>query len=294
MQWFRWWNGTRRDPKYRALTKEGRCLWAALLELASEAEMDGLVHLVPGIPFSDKQLADEADIPIKLVRPTLDAMKHFHMIEERHDSIFIINFAKRQYSSDISTERVRVHRQKKRFSNVGGNSEETFPEQVSNSDETPPETETETDSETEIKQHGDFAKSRVAVEVETERFGDDSEPHRLAVLLRTEILAHSPDAKLPPVTTAGLREWASHIDRMMRLDHRQVDEIETIIRWCHRESDFWRANILSAKKLREKWDTLVLQAKRHASPTRKSNVLLKGTPKPKDYWDHITDRFGKD
>lgn len=44
-------------------------------------------------------------------------------------------------------------------------------------------------------------------------------------------------------------------------DGRTVEQVEAAIRWCQAD-EFWRANILSMSKLREKYETLRLQAAR--------------------------------
>jgi len=48
---------------------------------------------------------------------------------------------------------------------------------------------------------------------------------------------------------------------MIRLDKRKPEKIKEVIDWCQAD-DFWYANILSTKKLREKYDQLVLQMQR--------------------------------
>ena len=47
-------------------------------------------------------------------------------------------------------------------------------------------------------------------------------------------------------------------------DGRTVEQVEAAIRWCQAD-EFWRANILSASKLREKFDQLRLAAQRRPS-----------------------------
>ena len=83
-----------------------------------------------------------------------------------------------------------------------------------------------------------------------------TEAFRLAELLHTLILSHNPNAKEP-----DLSKWAQEIDRMIRIDERDPQEIENIIRWCQGD-EFWYANILSAKKLREKYDQLTAHMSR--------------------------------
>jgi phage replication O-like protein O len=57
----------------------------------------------------------------------------------------------------------------------------------------------------------------------------------------------------------NIQKWASHVDRMLRLDKRPVEEIEKVITWCQADS-FWHAHILSTLNLRDKYDKLYLKA----------------------------------
>lgn len=49
-------------------------------------------------------------------------------------------------------------------------------------------------------------------------------------------------------------------------DGRTVEQIEAAITWCQ-TNEFWRANVLSMAKLREKYDQLRLAAQRQSRPT---------------------------
>lgn len=53
---------------------------------------------------------------------------------------------------------------------------------------------------------------------------------------------------------------------MLDRDGRSPDQIEAAIRWCQRDQ-FWRSNILSASKLREKYEQLRLAATREPNRT---------------------------
>lgn len=77
---------------------------------------------------------------------------------------------------------------------------------------------------------------------------------KLADELRLLILANHPTAKVPEVPTA----WAEDINRMLHLDKRKVEDVKAVIAFCQHDS-FWQANILSGKKLREKYDQLYLK-----------------------------------
>ncbi len=52
--------------------------------------------------------------------------------------------------------------------------------------------------------------------------------------------------------------WADDIRKIREIDKREDHEIVRVIKWANSDR-FWRTNILSPKKLREKWDMLVIQ-----------------------------------
>jgi hypothetical protein len=85
------------------------------------------------------------------------------------------------------------------------------------------------------------------------KFADDAIEYVLACELYNLILLNNPDAKKP-----DLQSWSKHIDLMIRVDKRSATDIQIIINWCQKDS-FWQANILSTKKLREKYDQLTMK-----------------------------------
>jgi hypothetical protein len=97
--------------------------------------------------------------------------------------------------------------------------------------------------------------------VKGKTFDDGSTEMTLARRLRTRILENLPNGKVPEDTPKGLRGWCEEIDKMIRLDKRDPVDIERIIDWAQSD-DFWKANIMSGKKLREKFDRLTLQKQR--------------------------------
>jgi hypothetical protein len=84
-----------------------------------------------------------------------------------------------------------------------------------------------------------------------------SEHIRMAEKLKAFILGNNPNAKTPD----DLSNWAVDFDRMMRIDKRTEQQIYTVMEFSQRDN-FWKSNILSAGKLREKFDTLLLQKDR--------------------------------
>lgn len=83
---------------------------------------------------------------------------------------------------------------------------------------------------------------------------------RLANLLADLIEANG--SRRPKVTG----DWLTAIDRMIRIDERTPEQVERCIRWCQAD-DFWKANVLSPAKLRQRYDQLRLAAQRQMRPT---------------------------
>ena len=70
-----------------------------------------------------------------------------------------------------------------------------------------------------------------------------------------------------------IEKWASEVRLMRERDGRTEEQIRFLIGWCQKDN-FWQANILSMKKLREKFDTLVSQVKRSTLPKTKKEILI--------------------
>lgn len=88
-------------------------------------------------------------------------------------------------------------------------------------------------------------------------FLSDSDEIRLGEFFIRKIRENLPDAKQP-----NLQSWASDFDLIIRRDKRTAREIAEMIEWVQKD-EFWWRNIMSPKKLRDKWDQL--SAKRNGS-----------------------------
>ena len=93
----------------------------------------------------------------------------------------------------------------------------------------------------------------------------------LAALLKQGILQNSPNARITPAQERG---WALEADLMLRRDRRTEQQIRQLIEWSQGDP-FWRANVLSMGKVREKFDQLSLKSQQ---PTSLSNG--RPTPQP--------------
>jgi len=104
-------------------------IWYTLLEIAFDCddygENAGLVHVAPGIPFSEKGLANELCLNSKrLLMPTLKTMEELGLIEIKGGIIRFLSYSDRQYISDLSTPRTRKCREKQRVEDEEGLADE--------------------------------------------------------------------------------------------------------------------------------------------------------------------------
>lgn len=109
-------------------------------------------------------------------------------------------------------------------------------------------------------------------------YADDSPEMIEAVYLWEKIKGNNPEHRKP-----DLQSWADDIRKMNQLDHRPFEKIHKMIDWCQIDT-FWQTNILSASKLRSKYDTMAAQANRPYT-SRRAPARQEATPEwmAKDY-----------
>ena len=97
-------------------------------------------------------------------------------------------------------------------------------------------------------------------------FAEDSEAYRLAAYMQETLKANVPTLKEP-----DLQKWAKDFDVALRNDERMSEPrfVAQVIRWACSDS-FWRANIQSPGKLREKFDQLTAKMEAEATKARAS------------------------
>jgi len=89
----------------------------------------------------------------------------------------------------------------------------------------------------------------------------------------TSTLAKAPEAKRQAVTA----RWADAMRLLHEVDGHAWEEISALIDWCQADH-FWRSNILSGDKFREKWDTLT--AKRGSGGSGRDVRVGRVEPRP--------------
>ena len=156
MDWFRFYSAALTDTKLGKLARQlsaPRALvlgvWATLLGLASESPERGRLLISANVPVDVGDI--EALTGIENAKEWLGEMQALGMVDLDGGVWEIVNWDRRQFGSDNSTERVRRHREKvqvarsatglKRDGSVAATPPHT---------ETDTETDTETETETEI------------------------------------------------------------------------------------------------------------------------------------------------
>lgn len=123
------------------------------------------------------------------------------------------------------------------------------------------------------------------------KYSDDSFEMKCVNYLIDSIRGEMPDAKLP-CTDEAIDKWCDSIDKMVRLDKRSKEDIYNTLLFARSDS-FWKDNIRSTSKFREKYEALFLKSKNKtksnnvakASPNNKFNAFPQRDYSEKDYMD---------
>jgi len=149
MNWFRMYSEILDDPKIRRL-RDSRKKWifVGLLCMASESKIRGKILIDEDIPYTTEEIAERLQVDTEFFEQTLQELQQLKMIEVQDSGVIVIsNWHKRQFSSDNSTKRVKRYREKKKQEKCDVT--ETLQQRFENVSETPPDTESESDTETE-------------------------------------------------------------------------------------------------------------------------------------------------
>ena len=103
--------------------------------------------------------------------------------------------------------------------------------------------------------------------IEEDKGDTYKEAEEVANYLADKILAFKPNARIKP------KKWIADIEKAIRIDKRSKEELLNVIDWIYnsKEGNFWIPNIMSGKKLREKFDTL--EAQMFRSDWKKQSTL---------------------
>ena len=243
-------------------------IWVFLIAQAGESNKNGALYLTDTIPFTPEDLAIEFDFEISVIKFALITLEKYSMVEVFDDVIYIKNWG--EYQNIDGLEKIQIqNRDRKR-------------KERANSKLLSLEDKESRDSHVTVTQsHATDIDKDLDIEIDKEvlpsnqknKFSDDAIEIELACELYNLILLNNETYKKP-----NLQTWAKHIDLMIRVDKRNTRDISTVIKWSQQDT-FWKTNILSTTKLREKYDQLTVKMKSEKQP--KQGTPSKKTPSNK-------------
>lgn len=220
----------------------------ALLALADIADDDGHVVFARGKSRSQAALAKKARMSVATFRRVTEALEDEGLLEMSRET----QTSEKEY-------RILVTAQSER-SDLSG--------QV---------VENERSHRSRVSGHTSFIRSDVSIDVsEAADAPLRADVQELLDLLDEEIIRNG--GKAPSRSKKNTDAARLLLDR----DGKSVEQVKAAIRWCQSD-EFWRSNILSMSKLREKYDTLRLQASRSGRLSavdtgRAADAILAGEP----------------
>jgi hypothetical protein len=118
--WFRFYSEILSDRK---LQRIGRATgqpavtiigaWSIILAIANDSPERGVLLLDEDRPWLAEDLADEFGLDLATTERLLQEFQDWHMLHTEGVALCVTNWQQRQFSSDSSTERVNLHRQRK-------------------------------------------------------------------------------------------------------------------------------------------------------------------------------------
>ena len=87
-------------------------------------------------------------------------------------------------------------------------------------------------------------------------FDKDSDAYQAASFLARQKEKRYPDLK--PPEEKDIQRWAADFDKCNRIDKHSWEDISDVLRFSQKNA-FWRKNILSGKKFREKYERLLIE-----------------------------------
>lgn len=113
------------------------------------------------------------------------------------------------------------------------------------------------------------------------KFTDDSFELKVVETIIHSCLEIYPNSKVPS-TRAEKEKWGIEVSRMLEIDKRTEDEIISTLKFATTDS-FWKSNIRSTKKFREKYETLCIQSKQK----KQGNKSNKGQQLQDDFVENM-------
>ena len=199
-----------------------------LLSLACKSNAGGFLLLTREIPYNDEMLAAIFGRSLQSVKFALKTLEGFGMIRESEEGFQVENFLDWMAPEDKAREQARIRMQKHR----------------------------ETKKELPAPDADKTEEPKKKPSRKMKQYEEDSQEMILARYLLKKINEHSPEYPEP----TNWNRWADDMRLIMQRKKKTPEQIKNLIDWVH-SHQFWYKNILSASKLKEKYDDLLVQAR---------------------------------
>lgn len=196
-------------------------VWLKLLAQAGKTNVSGYIFLSENIPYTDEMLSTIFNRPLNTVRMALQVLERFGLIKINADTEYIKIVNWEKHQNVDAMDKIREQTRKR------------------------------------VEKHRDklrLPEPQAVAKVEKKVYGDSDVELQLAKQLFTRMLENNPEAKTP-----NFQVWADIVRLMIVRDKRKPEQIKNMIDWSQKDT-FWQTNILSTKKLRDKYDQLKVKA----------------------------------
>lgn len=233
-------------------------IWVQLLCLAGKTNDNGSIYMGQHIYYTDEMLATLCDQPLNIMRIAIKTLEQFEMIEKTDSGILeIVNWEKHQNIEGMEKirEQNRLRKQRQRNKQLSYQGKQLSHVTSRDSHATDKEEDKEEDKEKNKEKSCNSSKLK---------YDDTSIYLILSYELYELILSNNSGAKEP-----NFQKWADDFRKMIEIDKRDEQHLREVMQWSQRDS-FWKGNILSANKFRQKFDQLAVQsgkAKPYKKPT---------------------------
>ena len=238
--WFPWWPDKWIFGSVRIeFTPAERGIWVDMLSLASKD--DGHIRANEETPYPLTQLAGMLIIPEKELDAAIKKfIKHKKLTKLKSGTLYVTKWEKYQFSE----------RHKRRVEDEMSDNPDTTSKK-----ETPILNNNKINKNTLNNNKINKSKSLCLKK-------NQDEDIRLTQLLIDKMTENNPNSSILRRLTPKRQEvWIDECRKLRGIDKRTPEQIEQIIIFSQDDS-FWKANILSMPKLREKFDQLWLKAKK--------------------------------
>lgn len=195
------------------------------------------------IPYDVKALAKLTNTSPDTVAVAMKLFIEIGLISRLDSGEIYLNQIDEMIGSETdSAKRVRKYRAKEKLLQSNGKMLQSNTDVIKSN----------TELELELELENRVKEKKTPVEL---KFNEDTIEYQLAYMLYEKILLNDDRFKKP-----NFENWSQHIDYLIRLDKRTVDEIKLVINYVTTDS-FEMNNVLSTSKLRKRFTQLFGKAK---------------------------------